>query len=89
MTISPSKIILFGSYATKSFTDESDIDLLIIKNTSLPMNKRSGEILKLSRGMKLPLDVIVYTQEEVEKWSGIKGSFLHRILSDGKVIYEH
>ena len=35
----PEKIILYGSAARGEFTDESDIDLLIIKNTDKDKGK--------------------------------------------------
>ena len=36
----PDKIILFGSYANGTQTDNSDLDLLIIQETDLPPQKR-------------------------------------------------
>ena len=41
----PEKIILFGSYVGKNFTEESDIDILVIlKDSKLPRYKRSIQI---------------------------------------------
>jgi len=37
----PEKIILFGSYATKTERKSSDIDLLIIKETNKRVQRRS------------------------------------------------
>ena len=39
----PEKIILFGSYAYGIPTKDSDLDLLIVKNSSLPRHKRARE----------------------------------------------
>ena len=35
----PEKIYLFGSYANNTATDDSDIDLFIIKNTNAKKNR--------------------------------------------------
>jgi uncharacterized protein len=42
----PDKIILFGSYAAGNATTDSDLDLLIIKDTDLPRHRRSFDIQK-------------------------------------------
>jgi len=40
----PKKIYLFGSYATGKTSDDSDIDLFIIKNTDKRRIERSREV---------------------------------------------
>ena len=40
----PQRIILFGSHAWGNPTEESDIDLLIIKDTDKPFHKRWAEV---------------------------------------------
>ena len=84
----PQKIILFGSYATDNFTEHSDLDLLIIKKTDLPSHKRGREILKNLRGLKTPVDIVVYTPEEIKEWKEERHSFISKILKEGKIIYE-
>ncbi len=44
--IDPDKIILFGSYAAGTPNENSDIDLLVIKDSPLPRYKRGFEIHK-------------------------------------------
>lgn len=46
----PDRIILFGSYASSTPNDNSDIDLLVIQDTDLPRHKRSFDIQKLLIG---------------------------------------
>ncbi len=84
---SPLKIILFGSYAYGSPTADSDIDLLVIKESSLPRHQRSKEVRRILRGMKVAVDIIVYTPEEVEKWKGIDTAFITGVLKKGRVLY--
>jgi len=85
--ISPLKIILFGSYAYGSPTKDSDIDLLIIKESSLPRHHRTKEVRRILRGMKVAVDIIVYTPEEIKKWEGIDTAFITGVLKKGKVLY--
>ncbi len=82
------KIVLFGSYAYGKPDKDSDIDLLIIKNTELPFNKRAHEIRKSLRGIGVPIDLIVYTPEEIEKWKDTKHSFIKEVQEKGEVLYE-
>lgn len=84
----PQKIILFGSYATDDFNKHSDLDLLIIKETNLPRHKRGREIRKYLRGLKFPIDIVVYTPEEINEWKDEKHSFISKILKEGKILYD-
>lgn len=84
----PDKIILFGSYAHGTPTKDSDLDLLIIKETTLPFNKRTSEIRRSLRGVGIPLDLVVYTPSEVEKYKDNNFSFIGKISKQGKVLYE-
>lgn len=85
--INPLKVILYGSYAYGSPTKDSDIDLLIIKESSIPRYQRSKEVRRVLRGMKVAVDIIVYTPEEVEKWKDIDTAFITGVLKKGKVLY--
>lgn len=83
----PEKIILFGSYAYGEPTEHSDLDLLIIKDSDLPRYKRGREVRKYIRGLKVAVDLVVYTREEVEKWKEIKPAFITTVFEKGKVLY--
>lgn len=85
----PEKIILFGSYAYGSPDQDSDIDLLIIKETSeRPLDRRvmvSRLVSDPSR--RIPLEVIVLTPREVRKRLEGGDQFLDEILHKGKILY--
>ncbi len=84
----PDKIILFGSYAKGTPRFDSDIDLLVIKESNLRRDERDKEIRKSLRDIKFPLDIFVYTPREVAEYSNFKGSFISAIFREGQVIYE-
>lgn len=86
--VHPEKVILFGSYAWGSPTPNSDIDLLIVVKSSMRRDKRSLEIYRLFTDRTFPLDIIVYTPEEVELCQTMHGSFVKSIMEEGKVLYD-
>lgn len=85
--VQPVKVILFGSYASGLANENSDLDLLIVKNTGAPANKRALEIRRHLRGMKIPMDIIVYTEEEIKEWKDIRGSLVYEVMEKGKVLH--
>lgn len=85
----PEKIILFGSYAYGEPTEDSDVDLLIIKNTDKRPIDRWIEVKKLLRGttQNLPVSPLVYTEEEIRVRNAIKDFFIEEIFERGEVLY--
>jgi len=86
--INPEKIYLFGSYSIGQANEDSDIDLLVIKDTIEPKYKRSIEIQRLLIGTKLPVDVIVYTIDEFESEKSNKYSFVNSAIKGAQLMYE-
>ncbi len=64
----PEKIILFGSYAYGRPTEESDIDLFIVKDTDKRWVDRFVEVSRLiyKPGLHVSVSPMVYTPEEVK-----------------------
>ena len=86
--VNPDKIFLFGSYATGLANEDSDIDLLVIKETSEPKFKRSIEIQRLLIGSKLPVDIVVYTNDEFENEKVKNYSFVNTAIQGAQLMYE-
>ena len=86
----PKKIVLFGSYAYGKPTEDSDLDLLIIKDTNKRPIDRWIEVKKLLRGASgtFAISPFVYTEKEINERIVIKDFFLEEILEKGKVLYE-
>ena len=85
--INPEKIILFGSYASGNPSEDSDLDILIVKEMRMPRYKRSREVKKHLRGMKIPIDVMVYTKKEIKKWENTETAFINQAIKQGKILY--
>ncbi|MFH1004744.1 MAG: nucleotidyltransferase domain-containing protein [Bacteroidota bacterium] len=84
----PDKIILFGSYAKGHANEDSDLDLIIIKNTNLPKQRRKREIRKYLYGSFVPMDIKVYTPNEYDQDLSDPYSFLYGDIKDSKILYE-
>jgi predicted nucleotidyltransferase len=85
----PQKVILFGSYAYGHPTPDSDIDLLIIKDTSERFIDRWVTVRRILSDSKrtVALETIVLTPREVEKRLAIGDQFLAEVLEKGEVLY--
>jgi uncharacterized protein len=84
----PEQILLFGSYAKGFPNDDSDLDLIIIKESEKPWYERSIEIQKLLIGTKIPIDILVYTHDEFEREKKDKFSFLNTAFQGTQLVYE-
>ena len=86
--IQPEKVVLFGSYADDTATADSDIDLLVIVESELRRDRRQEAISQALRPRRVPVDILAYTPEEVRQCLASPDSFVHHILTTGKVLYE-
>lgn len=85
----PKKIILFGSYAHGEPTDESDIDLLIIKDTDKKPIERWMEVKRIVREASklIPISPLVYNEKEFEERIALRDYFLEEVIDKGTVLY--
>jgi uncharacterized protein len=85
----PKRIILFGSYVYGEPSEDSDIDLLIIKETEKRPIDRWVEVKRLLRDIArtVPVSPLVYTPKEIEERTAIKDFFLKEIFEKGEVLY--
>ena len=83
----PEKIILFGSLASGKIREDSDIDLLVIKDTKKDYWQRAKEIAKII-DIDLPSDVLNITPKELKHRLSINDYFVKDIINYGKIIYE-
>ncbi len=85
----PQKVILFGSYAYGNPRPDSDIDLLIVKETSERLIDRWVTVRRLLSDSKrmIPLETLVLTPEEISMRLAIGDQFLAEIMGKGEVLY--
>ena len=89
MHYNPEGIILFGSYSNGSQERDSDLDILIIKETKEKYRERTLKVRRIlsEENSIIGMDIIVYTPEEISKRMEIGDSFLSNILNEGIVLY--
>jgi uncharacterized protein len=84
----PIQIWLFGSYSNGTFHENSDIDLLIIKNTDTKPSKRPMEVHRLFSPYNSDIDVLVYTPDEFKQQKSKINTIAYFISKEGKLLYE-
>ena len=85
----PKAIYLFGSQAWGAPTVDSDVDLMVIVNQS--DEKKTDRIrrgLRALWSLKIPMDLLVFTQEEVYARSSHPSNLIHKVLAEGQCLYE-
>ena len=81
------KVILFGSHATGRARPDSDVDYFIIADSTLPRHKRSRALYAMFHPYPFPMDILVYTPEEVERNLQDPTSFVRSVLTEGRELY--
>jgi predicted nucleotidyltransferase len=85
----PDRIILFGSYAYGTPTEDSDLDLLIIKqDAEAKRSDRAIAIWSLLWNSQAPaMDILIRTPAEMEKAAGIFQSVETIAEQRGRLLY--
>jgi len=88
-TYQPKRMILFGSQIWGSPSDDSDLDILIeIDHADEPSWKRARSGYKALYGLGIPCDILVRTSTEIARDQAIPVTLVHKIITDGLVVYE-
>jgi predicted nucleotidyltransferase len=80
------KVVLFGSYAQGTATDDSDVDLLVICPFQGRSVDKSVEI-RLKLRPKFPVNLLVRTPEKIRQRIEMGDDFIKVILGERKVLY--
>jgi predicted nucleotidyltransferase len=85
----PEKIILFGSYAYGEPGRDSDIDLLVIKETDeRPIDRRmTVRRIVTDPKRRVALEILVLTPGEIRNRLDVGDQFISEILDKGEILY--
>ena len=90
--VDPEQVILFGSRARGDAREDSDVDLIVVEAEPFgPERSRYREMVRLSHalaGFRVAIDVLVYSQDDVEYWRDSLNHVLARALREGRTLYE-
>jgi uncharacterized protein len=88
----PERIILFGSRARGYAAPDSDVDLLVVESSPFsPQRSRRGETTKLLIALmpfSVPIDLLLYSHDEIEYWRDSINHVAARALREGRVLYD-
>ena len=83
----PKRIILFGSAARGEAGGRSDIDLLIEVPEDAHRRKSAQTIYRALLGFALPVDIVVATPSDLEKYRDSPALIYRQALREGKELY--
>lgn len=82
----PSRVIVFGSYARGDADEGSDLDIMVVERD---VPSKGDEMLRLNRAIGWigkGVDVLVYSEEEFKRRSQVPGTAPYWASREGKVI---
>ena len=85
----PQRIILFGSLAYGEPDEDSDIDLLVVKDTSETPLERRVRVRRMVADpqRRIPFSPLVLTPDELARRLDMGDAFYQEIVRRGKVLY--
>lgn len=84
----PVKIILFGSHARGEANEDSDVDFLVVLPAVESKHKEMVRLRRVLRPLRIPVDVLVASKEELDEWGHLPSTTLYWALTEGKVLHE-
>ncbi len=81
------KVILFGSYAYGTPTEDSDVDLLVV----MPVKRQPWKVevnIRRSIPIPFPADILVRDPEVIKRRIAWNDFFLMDVMEKGNVVYE-
>ncbi|HAJ79180.1 MAG TPA: DNA polymerase subunit beta [Fibrobacteres bacterium] len=83
-TSSGTQVILFGSHARNTATNESDADFLVIEPELEDRHSEMVRLRRIMRPLRIPVDVVVVSRKIFEEWKDIPNTLLYDAVKEGK-----
>lgn len=84
----PERIVLFGSHARGEAREDSDIDLLVVKDRVPSRREEMVRLRRAVRQFRVPVEVVVVSSDEVARFGNTPGHVLYPALREGRLLYE-
>ena len=85
--IDPDLMIVFGSVAKGTAGDDSDLDLILVKESDENGFIRSARARVALKDSNIPIDITVYTPEEFKERLSDKYSLAYEAMKTGRVVH--
>lgn len=85
--LKPERVLIFGSYARGEAGPDSDVDILIIRESDERPVLRRRKVLMLLKGSGIPKDIFVLTPLEFEESKDLVGTIAYEANHYGKTVY--
>lgn len=88
--LKPEKIILFGSYAYGTPTEDSDLDICVVEKDYENKWEEKAKIRKALKSIKIPKDILVEKEDYYLSHSDANwiNTALYDVKHKGQVLYE-
>lgn len=83
----PLQVILFGSYAYGTPTEDSDVDLLVVMDIPELETRRQAVEIRQRIPRRFPMDLLVRSPKEIAYRVSYNDWFLREITEKGEVLY--
>ncbi len=82
-------VILFGSYARGDYTEDSDVDILVVARKHDPVMAKNIIGMAFDQFLKsrIYLSVKIFDRKGVERYRKLKTEFISNVMSEGIVLY--
>ena len=87
-SVSPQRVMLFGSALRGKLTADSDLDVLVIMRGPVHRRRLAQKIYRDLHGVGAPVDVVVVTEEDIANYGDKPGTILRPALAEGQVLYD-
>ncbi len=84
----PVKVVLFGSAARGEMGTDSDIDLLVVVPSDRHRRRTAQTIYRNMIGVGFAADIVVVTEEDIERYRDMPGVVIMPAMEEGRVLYD-
>ena len=89
--VQPEQIYLFGSRARGEARADSDVDLLVVEREDFGADRSrpdaASRVYNALRSFLVPVDVLVFTTDEMLKWGESRYHVIGRCRREGRLLY--